>query len=99
MSTDFCVHHRAWPNRVVAQPNSSVGDEIAGCPRISTPPPHTCWILIREFARAPADTGFRSCRSGCRGVGPARRGPERVRVARALGTLPRRPGLARGELS
>jgi hypothetical protein len=59
--------------------------------------------LIREFdARAGWDTGFRSCaewlswRVGL-DLGAAR---ERVRVARALGGLPRLAGaLARGELS
>ncbi|MGH7385997.1 MAG: DUF222 domain-containing protein, partial [Candidatus Rokuibacteriota bacterium] len=66
-------------------------------------PPPRLLALIRDFdARGDWNTGFRSCthwlswRVGL-DLGAAR---ERVRVARALGTLPRlAEALARGELS
>src|SRR3972149_2185191 len=59
--------------------------------------------LIREFdARGGWNSGFRSCAARVSwrvGLAPGA-APERVRVARALGTLPRlAQALARGELS
>src|SRR2546426_1475537 len=96
-----------WPTAVVAHDDAAdldtLGDEIA---ELSA---HLCaatahvLTLIRECeARAGWNTGFRSCaawlswRVGL-DLGAAR---ERVRVARALGTLPLlADALARGELS
>src|SRR5882724_1185023 len=80
-----------------------LGDEIAELSAHLDAATARLLELIREFdARAGWNTGFRSCaewlswRVGLDG-GAAR---ERVRVARALGTLPRlAQALARGELS
>src|SRR5882724_13255093 len=80
-----------------------LGDEIAELSAHLDAATARLLELIREFdARAGWNTGFRSCaewlswRVGLDG-GAAR---ERVRVARALGTLPRlAQGLARAELS
>jgi 5-methylcytosine-specific restriction endonuclease McrA len=80
-----------------------IGDEIAELSAHLEAATARLLDLIREFdARAGWNTGFRSCaawlswRVGL-DLGAAR---ERVRVARALGTLPRLAGaLARGELS
>ena len=80
-----------------------LGDEIAELSAHIEAATAPLLDLIREFdARAGWNTGFRSCaawlswRVGL-DLGAAR---ERVRVARALGTLPRlAQALARGELS
>src|SRR5207302_7985090 len=80
-----------------------LGDEIAELSAHLDAATARLLELIREFdARAGWNTGFRSCaewltwRVGLE-MGAAR---ERVRVARALGTLPRlAQALARGELS
>jgi 5-methylcytosine-specific restriction endonuclease McrA len=80
-----------------------LGDEIAELSAHLDAATARLLALIREFdARAGWNTGFRSCaawlswRVGL-DLGAAR---ERVRVARALGTLPRlAEALARGELS
>ena len=80
-----------------------LGDEIAELSAHLDAAPARLRALIREFdARGGWNTGFRSCvewltwRVGL-DLGAAR---ERVRVARALATLPRlAEALARGELS
>ena len=80
-----------------------LGDEIAELSALLDAATARLLDLIREFdAREGWNTGFRSCaawlswRVGL-DLGAAR---ERVRVARALGTLPRlAQALARGELS
>jgi 5-methylcytosine-specific restriction endonuclease McrA len=80
-----------------------LGDEIAELSAHIEAATARLLDLIREFdARGGWNTGFRSCASGLSwrvglDLGAAR---ERVRVARALGTLPRlAQALARGELS
>ena len=93
---------------VIATPESvadldRLGDEIAELSAHLDAATARLLDLIREFdARAGWNNGFRSCaawlswRVGL-DLGAAR---ERVRVARALGTLPRlAEALARGELS
>src|SRR5947208_5862801 len=80
-----------------------LGDEIAELSRrISTRRPRCC-ELIREFdARAGWNSGFRSCAEWLSWRVGLDRGAarERVRVARALSTLPRlAQALAHGELS
>jgi 5-methylcytosine-specific restriction endonuclease McrA len=89
------------PERVAAL--DRLGDEIAELSAHLDAATARLLVLIREFdARGGWNTGFRSCaawlswRVGL-DLGAAR---ERVRVARALGTLPRlAEALARGELS
>jgi Domain of unknown function (DUF222)/HNH endonuclease len=91
----------ATPERVAAL--DRLGDEIAELSAHLEAASARLLALIREFdARGGWNTGFRSCaawlswRVGLE-LGAAR---ERVRVARALGTLPRlAEALARGELS
>jgi 5-methylcytosine-specific restriction endonuclease McrA len=84
-------------------PTRLLGDEIAELSaHIEAATAHLL-DLIREFdARAGWNTGFRSCAAWLSwrvGLDPGA-APERVRVARALGTLPRlAQALARGELS
>src|SRR3989454_12305478 len=80
-----------------------LGDEIAELSAHLDAATARLLDLIREFdAREGWNTGFRSCAAwlswrGGLDLGAAR---ERVRVARALGTLPRlAQALARGELS
>ena len=91
--------------RQTLQPPSSTAwvTRSPSSPRISMPPTARLLDLIREFdARGGWNNGFRSCaewlswRVGL-DLGAAR---EKVRVARALATLPRlAQALARGELS
>src|SRR5437870_11939895 len=92
--------------RATAEPVAELerlGDEIAELSAHLEAATAQLLVLIREFdARGGWNNGFRSCaawlswRVGL-DLGTAR---ERVRVARALGTLPRLAGaLARGELS
>jgi hypothetical protein len=89
------------PARVAAL--DQLGDEIAELSAHLDAATARLLVLIRDFdARGGWNTGFRSCahwlswRVGL-DLGAAR---ERVRVARALGTLPRlAEALARGELS
>jgi 5-methylcytosine-specific restriction endonuclease McrA len=105
MHTDFHVSLKpmAEPITGPAAELERLGDEIALLSAHLDAATAQLLDLIREFdARGGWGTGFRSCaawltwRVGL-GVGAAR---EHVRVARALGTLPRlSQALARGELS
>src|SRR6267378_4442518 len=105
MRTDFCVTTDAMAEPAVGctAELERLGDEIAELSAHLDAATARLLELIREFdARAGWNTGFRSCaewlswRVGL-DLGAAR---ERVRVARALGTLPRlAEALARGELS
>src|SRR5438094_8582342 len=105
MSTDFYVTTEAMAEPAVGctAELERLGDEIAELSAHLDAATARLLELIREFdARAGWNTGFRSCaewRSWRVGLdrGAAR---ERVRVARALATLPRlAQALARGELS
>src|SRR5688572_33459965 len=96
-----------WPSFVPTPPNivalEKLGDEIAELSAHLEAATARLLALIRDFdARGGWNNGFRSCaawlswRVGLN-AGAAR---ERVRVARALGTLPRlAEALGRGELS
>jgi hypothetical protein len=92
-----------YPTRIDYAELDRLGDQIAELSAHLEAAMARLLDLIREFdARAGWNTGFRSCaawlswRVGL-DLGAAR---ERVRVARALGTLPRlAAALARGELS
>src|SRR5882672_8000650 len=105
MNTDFYVTTEAMAEPAVGctAELERLGDEIAVLSAHLDAATARLLELIREFdARAGWNTGFRSCaewlswRVGL-DLGAAR---ERVRVARALGTLPRLArALARGELS
>ena len=105
MSNDAAMVH--WPPVIPPHPRvgelERLGDEIAELSAHLDAATAHLLALIREFdARGGWNTGFTSCAAwlGWRvglDLGAAR---ERVRVARALGTLPRlAQALARGELS
>jgi hypothetical protein len=100
-SPDISTTLQTTPLRVAEL--DRLGDEIAQLSAHLDAATARLLALIREFdARGGWNTGFRSCAAwlSCRGglePGAAR---ERVRVARALGTLPTlAEALARGELS
>src|SRR5438105_2040340 len=96
---------RRWPSPLpVAPPNSSGWATRSPSPRrISTRRPRGCSSSSASSTRVPAGTPASArAPSGCRGGSGSTRGAarERVRVARALATLPRlAQALARGELS
>src|SRR5256714_13328847 len=105
MSTDFCA-----PREAMAEPAlgctaelERLGDQIAVLSAHLDAATAHLLDLIREFdAGAGGNPGFRSCAGGLSWRVGLDRGAarERVRVARALGTLPRLArALARGELS
>jgi hypothetical protein len=105
MSTDFCVTTEAVAEPAVgcAAELERLGDEIAELSAHLDAATARLLELIRDFdARAGWSTGFRSCAEWLSWRVGLDRGAarERVRVARALGTLPRlAQALARGELS
>src|SRR3989449_4547744 len=102
---NVCVEspQQKWDLSWKRSPLDRLGDEIAELSAHLDAATARLLDLVREFdAREGWNTGFRSCaawlswRVGL-DLGAAR---ERVRVARALGTLPRlAQALARGELS
>src|SRR5438477_12494637 len=100
MSTDFCA---ASAPVVSTAELDRLGDEIAELSAHLDAATGRLLDLIREFdAREGWGNGFRSCAAWLTwriGLDPGA-ARERVRVARALGTLPRlAQALARGELS
>src|SRR5438477_3166126 len=105
MSTDFYVTTEAMAEPAVGCTAELewLGDEIAELSAHLDAATARLLELIREFdARAGWNTGFRSCAEWLTWRVGLDRGAarERVRVARALGTLPRlAQALARGELS
>src|SRR5467141_4573544 len=105
MRTDFCVttEPMAEPAVGCTAELERLGDEIAVLSAHLDAATAHLLDLIREFdARAGWNTGFRSCAEWLSWRVGLDRGAarERVRVARALGTLPRLArALARGELS
>src|SRR5256885_6200907 len=105
MRTDFCVSTEAMaePAAGCTAELERLGDEIAELSAHLDAATARLLELIREFdARAGWNTGFRSCAEWLTWRVGLDRGAarERVRVARALGTLPRMAqALARGELS
>src|SRR5947208_2865574 len=105
MSTDFYVTTEAMAEPAVGctAELERLGDEIAELSAHLDAATARLLELIREFdARAGWNTGFRSCAEWLTWRVGLDRGAarERVRVARALGTLPRLArALARGELS
>src|SRR5437763_7021862 len=105
MRTDFCVTTEAMAEPAVGctAELERLGDEIAVLSAHLDAATAHLLDLIREFdARAGWNTGFRSCAEWLTWRVGLDRGAarERVRVARALGTLPRMAqALARGELS
>src|SRR5882724_306427 len=105
MSTDFCVTTEAMAEPAVGctAELERLGDEIAVLSAHLDAATAHLLDLIREFdARAGWNTGFRSCAEWLSWRVGLDRGAarERVRVARALGTLPRLPHApARGELT
>src|SRR5882724_12748174 len=105
MSTDFCVTTEAMAEPAVGctAELERLGDEIAVLSAHLDAATAHLLDLIREFdARAGWNTGFRSCAEWLSWRVGLDRGAarERVRVARALATLPRLAlALARGELS
>src|SRR5213592_4481570 len=105
MRTDFCVTTEAMAEPAVGctAELERLGDEIAVLSAHLDAATARLLDLIREFdARAGWNTGFRSCAEWLTWRVGLDRGAarERVRVARALGTLPRMAqALARGELS
>jgi hypothetical protein len=105
MSTDFCVTTEAMaePALGCTAELERLGDEIAELSAHLDAATARLLELIREFdARAGWNTGFRSCAEWLSWRVGLDRGAarERVRVARALATLPRlAQALARGELS
>ena len=105
MSTDFCVttEPMAEPAVGCTAELERLGDEIAVLSAHLDAATARLLDLIREFdARAGWNTGFRSCAEWLSWRVGLDRGAarERVRVARALATLPRLSlALARGELS
>src|SRR5467141_1128469 len=105
MRTDFCVTTDAMAEPAVSctAELERLGDEIAELSAHLDAATARLLELIREFdARAGWNTGFRSCAEWLSwrvGLDPGA-ARERVRVARALETLPRlAQALARGELS
>src|SRR5438309_8030166 len=96
---------RRWPNPPLVAPPSSSGwaTRSPSSRRISTRRPRGCSSSSASSTRVPAGTPASArAPSGCRGGSGSTRGAarERVRVARALATLPRlAQALARGELS
>src|SRR5467141_2790501 len=105
MRTDFCVTTDAMAEPAVSctAELERLGDEIAELSAHLDAATARLLELIREFdARAGWNTGFRSCAEWLSWRVGLDRGAarERVRVARALETLPRlAQALARGELS
>jgi len=105
MGTDFCVTTEAMAEPAVGctAELERLGDEIAELSAHLDAATARLLELIREFdARAGWNTGFRSCAEWLSWRVGLDRGAarERVRVARALATLPRlAQALARGELS
>src|SRR5438477_374183 len=105
MRTDFCVTTEAMAEPTVGctAELELLGDEIAVLSAHLDAATAHLLDLIREFdARAGWNTGFRSCAEWLSWRVGLDRGAarERVRVARALATLPRlAQALARGELS
>src|SRR5438093_714001 len=105
MRTDFCVTIEAMAEPAVGctAELERLGDEIAELSAHLDAATARLLELIREFdARAGWNTGFRSCAEWLSWRVGLDRGAarERVRVARALATLPRlAQALARGELS
>ncbi len=105
MNTDFYVTTEAMAEPAVGctAELERLGDEIAELSAHLDAATARLLELIREFdARAGWNTGFRSCAEWLSWRVGLDRGAarERVRVARALGTLPRlAQALARGELS
>src|ERR1700720_2004208 len=105
MNTDFGVTTEAMAEPALGYTVELErrGDEIAELSAHLDAATARLLELIREFdARAGWNTGFRSCAEWLAGGGGGGRGAarERVRVARALATLPRlAQALARGELS
>src|SRR5947199_1518999 len=105
MRTDFCVTTEAMAEPAVGctAELERLGDEIAELSAHLDAATARLLELIREFdARAGWNTGFRSCAEWLTWRVGLDRGAarERVRVARALATLPRLArALARGELS
>src|SRR5438874_5060711 len=105
MRTDFCVTTEAMAEPTVGctAELEGLGDEIAVLSAHLDAATAHLLDLIREFdARAGWNTGFRSCAEWLSWRVGLDRGAarERVRVARALATLPRlAQALARGELS
>ena len=105
MRTDFCVTTEAMaePGAGCTAELERLGDEIAELSAHLDAATAHLLDLIREFdARAGWNTGFRSCAEWLSWRVGLDRGAarERVRVARALATLPRLAQvLARGELS
>src|SRR5436190_142892 len=105
MRTDFCVTIEAMAEPAVGctAELERLGDEIAVLSAHLDAATAHLLDLIREFdARAGWNTGFRSCAEWLSWRVGLDRGAarERVRVARALATLPRLArALARGELS
>ena len=105
MRTDFCVTTEAMAEPAVGctAELERLGDEIAVLSAHLDAATAHLLDLIREFdARAGWNTGFRSCAEWLSWRVGLDRGAarERVRVARALATLPRlAQALARGELS
>jgi hypothetical protein len=105
MNTDFCVTTEAMAKSNVGctAELERLGDEIAELSAHLDAATARLLELIREFdARAGWNTGFRSCAEWLSWRVGLDRGAarERVRVARALATLPRLAlALARGELS
>src|SRR5947199_10182363 len=105
MRTDFCVTTEAMDEPTVGctAELEGLGEEIAVLSAHLDAATARLLDLIREFdARAGWNTGFRSCAEWLSWRVGLDRGAarERVRVARALATLPRlAQALARGELS
>src|SRR6266849_3209806 len=105
MRTDFCVitEPMAEPAVGCSAELERLGDEIAELSAHLDAATARLLELIREFdARAGWNTGFRSCAEWLSWRVGMDRGAarERVRVARALGALPRlAEALAHGELS
>ncbi len=105
MRIDFCVTTEAMAEPAVGctAELERLGDEIAELSAHLDAATARLLELIREFdARAGWNTGFRSCAEWLSWRVGLDRGAarERVRVARALATLPRlAQALARGELS
>src|SRR5437667_7666774 len=105
MSADFCVTTEAMADPAIGctAELERLGDEIAELSAHLDAATARLLELIREFdARAGWNTGFRSCAEWLTWRVGLDRGAarERVRVARALATLPRLArALARGELS
>src|SRR6266850_1149797 len=105
MRTDFCVSTEAMAEPAVGctAELERLGDEIAELSAHLDAATARLLELIREFdARAGWNTGFGSCAEWLTWRVGLDRGAarERVRVARALATLPRLArALARGELS